>query len=186
MRENAATLGPLEVIDGRCLVGDVRGHPDGPWVEFRTEGLYQHGPSAGEDARAEGEPTPWTRIMLGMDVVVGRGHPAKGNFTVSGWLGGLPGFKGRGGGHLGMTLRHPYEDRRVRYERHPRWYGVYEIAFLEELLRQTVAAGEAHRLADADWLERVVGRLTGLGLAASGGPREAVTRARQAEGPAAP
>ncbi|GGT57057.1 hypothetical protein P6B95_01195 [Streptomyces atratus] len=55
-----------------------------------------------------------------------------GNFTLLGLLGGLPGFKGRGGGHLDMTLRHPYEDRRVDFHRHRRWCRVFEILLLAE------------------------------------------------------
>ncbi|MFE7046512.1 hypothetical protein ACFU9X_46275 [Streptomyces atratus] len=66
-----------------------------------------------------------------MRATVGRGCPARGgNFTLLGLLGGLPGFKGRGGGHLDMTLRHPYEDRRVDFHRHRRWCRVFEILLL--------------------------------------------------------
>ncbi|MFD9904268.1 hypothetical protein [Streptomyces sp. NPDC059063] len=100
-------------------------------------------------------------------------------------LGGLPGLKGRGGGHLVMTLRHPYEDRRVRFDRHPRRYPALEIALLEELLTQTVAADEAHRLADADWLGRVIGHLTpSAHWTTARGLEQAVAKARQAEKPA--
>ncbi|MFI1801114.1 hypothetical protein ACH427_27685 [Streptomyces sp. NPDC020379] len=173
-------LGPLELIDGRCLVGDSR-HPGGSWVEFRTQGLHRHVPDA------EGELIPWARIMLGIGVIVGRGYPAKGGkFTMLGLLGGLPGLKGRGGGHLDMTLRHPYEDWSVRFDRHAHWYRLFDVTLLEELLRQTVAAGEAHRLADADWLGRVVVRLTALKPWPKGQTLEgAVAQARQTEGASA-
>ncbi|WKK25749.1 hypothetical protein QZH56_09225 [Streptomyces olivoreticuli] len=170
------TLGPLELIDGRCVVGDSR-RPDGSWVEFRAEGLYRHAPGS------EGELVPWSRIMLGMRVIVGRGHPAKGgNFTMPGLLGGLPGFKGRGGGHLDMTLRHPYEDWSARFDRHTHGYRLFDVTLLEELLRQTVAAGEAHRLADADWLGRVVVRLTAPRSWVRTKLADVVEQARQAEG----
>ncbi|MET9416172.1 hypothetical protein ABZY03_18705 [Streptomyces klenkii] len=98
-----------------------------------------------------------------------------------GLLGGLPGFKGRGGGHLFMTLRHPYEDRSVHFDRHPRWYTSTEVVLLDELLTQTVAAGEVHRLADVDWLGRMVARLAPLTPRTYGGMRKAVPQARQAE-----
>ncbi|MEU1819756.1 hypothetical protein ABZ543_31955 [Streptomyces roseifaciens] len=176
MSDTNTALGPLELTDGRWVVGDSR-RPEGSWVEFRAEGLYQHTPAP------EGELIPWSRIMLGMGVTLGRGYPSRGNFTALGLLGGLPGLKGRGGGHLVMTLRHPYEDRRVYFDRHPRWYGISEIVILEELLGQTVAAGEVHRLADADWLRRVVARLAPPVPRTAGGIRKAVTQALQTQEP---
>ncbi|WP_281179470.1 hypothetical protein [Streptomyces megasporus] len=33
----STSLGPLELVDGRWVVGDAR-RPDGSWVEFRPEG----------------------------------------------------------------------------------------------------------------------------------------------------
>ncbi|MBF6047197.1 hypothetical protein GO001_18460 [Streptomyces sp. NRRL B-1677] len=101
-----------------------------------------------------------------------------------GLLGGLPGFKGRGGGHLFMTARHPYEDRSVHFDRHPRWYTGAEVVLLEELMGQVVTAGEAYRLADVDWLGRMVARLGPLVPRTYGGMRKAVTQGRQAEEPA--
>ncbi|MET8685328.1 hypothetical protein ABZV77_14025 [Streptomyces sp. NPDC004732] len=173
-----ATLGPLELVDGRCVVGDVR-RPGGCWVEFREEGLYRHVPAA-----AEGELIPWNRVMLGLRVIIGRGYPSKGgNYSLRGLLGGLPGFRGRGVGHLDMTLRHPYEDWSVEFGRHHRSYRFTEVLLLDELLKQTVAAGEAHRLADAAWLGDVVARLKPLTAWSNGGIRNAVAGARQAGEP---
>ncbi|MFE9804833.1 hypothetical protein ACFYP6_39620 [Streptomyces goshikiensis] len=75
-------------------------------------------------------------------------------------LGNQPGpFQRRGGGHLDMTLRHPYEDRKLTFDRHPRAYPLLDTFLLEELLSQVVAADEAPRLGDPDELTRVVGRL---------------------------
>ncbi|MEV6673674.1 hypothetical protein [Streptomyces sp. NPDC051162] len=173
------TLGPLELIDGRCLVGDSR-RPGGSWVEFRAEGLYRHEPGS------EGELVPWSRIMPRVRVIVGRGYPAKGgNFTIPGLLGGMPGFRGRGGGHLDMALRQPYEDRSVRFDRHTHWYKLFDVVLLEELLRQTVAAGEAHRLADAEWLGCVFVRLKAPRSWVRTRLAEVVEEARQAEGASA-
>ncbi|MEH6374273.1 hypothetical protein V7793_08025 [Streptomyces sp. KLMMK] len=69
------------------------------------------------------------------------------------------------------------------FDRHSRWYGITEVAILEELLGQTAAAGEVHRLADVDWLSRVVGRLAPQVPRTTGGIRKAVTQALQAQEP---
>ncbi|MFJ9610437.1 hypothetical protein ACIRS1_29255 [Kitasatospora sp. NPDC101176] len=58
-----------------------------------------------------------------------------------------------------MTLRHPYEERKLTFDRHAEWYKSTHVLLLAELMTQTVAAGDAHRLGDADWLEWAVGRL---------------------------
>lgn len=151
-----ATLGPLEVIDGRCMVGEFR-RPGGSWVEFRTDGLCQHAPDS------EDELIPWSRIMDGISVILGRGDPSiGGNYTFPAVVSGLVGRNGHGGGHLDMTLRHPYEYRSVVFDRHDHSYRVPEAAFLQQLLTQTVDAGEARRLAEADWLGRAAERLAAL------------------------
>ncbi|MGW7200682.1 hypothetical protein [Streptomyces chryseus] len=176
MNGTRASLGPLELVDGRWVLGDVGRSGGGAWVEFRAEGLYAHARDGGEHA------IPWPRIMLGMGLALGGRHPKSGNLTLLGMLGGLPGaFRGRGGGYLHMTLRHPYENDAVFFDRHPRWYPQTHLTLLEELLRQAVRAGEAHRLADGDWLGRVVGRLAPLKPWTAGAYRKAVEDARQAE-----
>lgn len=76
----------------------------------------------------------------------------------------------------GMTARHPYEDRTVYFDRHPRWYEVAELHLLDGLLRATVAAGEAHLLGDADWLAHAVEQLTPTKFWTSA---RAVARARE-------
>ncbi|MET9319441.1 hypothetical protein ABZX75_04480 [Streptomyces sp. NPDC003038] len=58
-----------------------------------------------------------------------------------------------------MTLRHPYEDRKLTFDRHARAYRLLDTFLLEEVLSQVVAADEAHRLGDRDWLRHVVARL---------------------------
>ncbi|WP_405982407.1 hypothetical protein [Streptomyces sp. NBC_00158] len=98
--------------------------------------------------------------MLGISVYIGRGYPRSGQYTLAGMLGNLPGpFQRRGGGHLDMTVRHPYEDRRLTFDRHARAYPLLDTFLLGELLSQVVAADETPRLGDPDWLARVVGRL---------------------------
>ncbi|MGW5861863.1 hypothetical protein ACWFRJ_06770 [Streptomyces sp. NPDC055239] len=170
-------LGPLELVDGRWVMGDAL-RPGGTWVEFRTDGLYRH------SGTPEGELIPWSRVMLGMGVTIGGGYPSKGgNFTLPGLLCGLPWFRGRGTGHLDMTLRHPYEDWRIDFHRHPRWYRMLDVAVLEQLLTQTVAAHEAERLGDADWLGRVIGRLAAPTTSWSRSIQKTVQEARQAEEP---
>jgi len=172
--DTSASLGPLTLHDGRWVVGDVR-RPDGWWVEFREDGLFQHA------RNSKGELIPWSRFMLGMRVTVGAKYPSR-SFSMMGIFGGVPGpWKGHGGGYLHMTLRHPYEDWVVRFDRHPRWYSGFDVLGLEELLRQTIDAGEADRLGDPDWLGPVVERLAPQRPWTVRAIREAVTRAREAE-----
>lgn len=156
MGNTSAALGPLELVGGIWVVGDSR-RPGGTWLEFRAEGLYR------QRSAGDGELIPWPRIMLGVGVYIGRGYPRTGQYTLAGMLGNLPGpFRGHGGGHLDMTLRHPYEDRKLTFDRHTRAYRLLDTFLLEELLSQIVAANEAHRLGDPDLLGQVVGRLTSL------------------------
>ncbi|MET8246286.1 hypothetical protein ABZV31_18790 [Streptomyces sp. NPDC005202] len=172
MTDTNTPLGPLELADGRWAVGDSR-RPGGSWVEFRAEGLCRCA------REAEGELIPWSRTMLGMRLTLGGRYPSKDMYTLVGLLAGLLGLRGRGGGYLHMTLRHPYEDQAVYFDRHTRRYRGAELLLLEELLTQTVAAGEAQRLGDAEWLGRAVGHLTPLTPWTFGRLREAVTQARQ-------
>ncbi|MFG2410551.1 hypothetical protein [Streptomyces goshikiensis] len=156
MVDTRTALGPLERAGDVWVVGDS-GRSGGSWLEFRAEGLYR------QASDGDGELIPWSRIMLGISVYVGRGHPRTGQYTLAGMLGNLPGpFRGRGGGHLDMTLRHPYEDRKLTFDRHARAYPLLDTFLLEELLSQVVAADETPRLGDPDWLTRAVGRLAQL------------------------
>ena len=152
------SLGPLERVDGRWALGDAR-RPGRAWVEFLPDGLHAHGRDGGVEV------IPWSRIMLGIGVTLGGRYPSRGEiYCQMGWLGGMPGpFRGRGGGYLHMTLRHPYEDHLVFFDRHPRWYRMADLFALQALLRRLVEDGEVHRLADGDWLARAVPRLSGLG-----------------------
>ncbi|NXY96633.1 hypothetical protein HYE82_20030 [Streptomyces sp. BR123] len=157
MGDSRTALGPLELVEGIWVVGDS-GRPGGSWLEFREEGMYRRARDG------DGELIPWSRIMLGIAVYVGRGYPSHGQYTVAGLLGNVPGpLRAHGRGHLDVTLRHPYGDHKLTFDRHPRAYRVGETFLLEELLSQVVAAKEAHRLGDPDWLGRAVGRLEPLG-----------------------
>ncbi|MGW1746618.1 hypothetical protein ACWCRD_13540 [Streptomyces sp. NPDC002092] len=100
------SLGPLERVDGRWALGDAR-RPGRARVEFRTDGLH----AVARDSRVE--VVPWPRIMLGGRITLGGRFP-RDVYAQMGILGGLPGpFKGRGGGYLHMTVRHPYEDQEL-------------------------------------------------------------------------
>ncbi|MEE1825322.1 hypothetical protein PUR61_24515 [Streptomyces sp. BE20] len=49
MNETTNSLGPLERVDGRWILGDI-GRPDGgAWVKFSTEGLHAQARGSGED-----------------------------------------------------------------------------------------------------------------------------------------
>ncbi|MGA5730617.1 hypothetical protein ACPCI1_18500 [Streptomyces seoulensis] len=56
-----------------------------------------------------------------------------------------------------------------------------QLTLLEKLLGLTVRAGEVARLADGDWLGRVVARLAEHGRWARGGVQRVVREAREAE-----
>ncbi|MDO0927618.1 hypothetical protein QQY24_20200 [Streptomyces sp. TG1A-8] len=169
MRDTTASLGPLQRNDGRWELGHSRRPGGGAWVEFREEGLTAHARDGAEEV------LPWPRILLGIDVVVGKGSAKGENISPAGLLGGLPGpLSGHFGGRLLMTLRRPHENRAVYFDRHPRWYRVTDVHVLETFLRHLVATGDAHRLADPAWLDRVVTRLTGHRMLTS---RRAVQRA---------
>lgn len=153
------SYGPLELVEGRWVVGDAR-RPNSRWVELRPEGMTRHA-----DGTAD-ELVPWTRVMLGIGIQIGRGTKGsafEGSMGLTGLAGGLPGpFQGHGGGRLRMTLRHPYEDRDLTFDRHAAWYKPAHVLLLAALMTQAVADGEAQRLGDAEWLGWAVGRLEGV------------------------
>ncbi|MFF9077887.1 hypothetical protein ACF1FX_35395 [Streptomyces sp. NPDC014646] len=120
MSDVGLSLGPLERVNDRWVVGDSR-RPGGTWLEFRSGGLYQHEPNS------EGKLIPWQRITLVTQFTLGAKYP-KYSYSPMALLGGLPGpWKGRGPGYLHMTLRHPYENEVVRFDRHPHWYNPTEL-----------------------------------------------------------
>ncbi|MEV5378411.1 hypothetical protein AB0L26_20930 [Streptomyces nondiastaticus] len=173
MDDAGASLGPLERIDGRWLMGDSR-RPGGTWLEFRAEGLYQHARGS------EGRLIPWSRIMILGRCTLGAKYP-KGSYGAKALLDVLPGpWRGHGHGYLHMTLRHPYEDWQAPFDLHPRRYRPTELVLLEELLAQTNDAGEAHRLGDADRLSLTIERLGEQRPWAARKIRDAVKEARGA------
>ncbi|MEU2793199.1 hypothetical protein [Streptomyces sp. NPDC007100] len=146
------SLGPLEWSGDRWTVGDYS-RPYGDWLVFRADGLYQR-------TRTEELLIPWSRIMLGPRFTLGEKHPKSGNYGPMAMLGGLPGpWKGIGRGYLHMTLRHPYEDRVVAFNRHPRWYDMTELALFGALLAHTGHAKKVHKFGDADWVGHAIGQL---------------------------
>ncbi|MCX5114817.1 hypothetical protein OOK13_41495 [Streptomyces sp. NBC_00378] len=172
MSDIRRSLGPLEQVDDRWVLGDHL-RLGSTWLELRTEGLYQHG------GESEGQLIPWPRVML-VGFTLGTKYPPKGSYGVLALLGGLPGpWKGHGRGYLHMTLRHPYENWLASFDRHPRAYNSTELVLFQELLSQTASEGEADRLADSDWLGRAVELLVTQRPRTASAIREAVTRARQ-------
>ncbi|CAM5618500.1 hypothetical protein SVIOM342S_00541 [Streptomyces violaceorubidus] len=138
MGEDRASLGPLELTDGRWGVGDAT-RPDTHWVELRPEGLHQHEPDS------EGRLVPWGRIMNGVRITWGK-HPwdtnNRGLYTLRGTV------ATRDGGWLHMTLRHPYEDHQLRFDQHTRPYRAVDALRLEALLRQLADDGKLQLLGD--------------------------------------
>ncbi|WP_343235266.1 hypothetical protein [Streptomyces sp. SID10853] len=178
MSDINASLGPLERVNDRWIVGDYL-RPGSVWLEFGADGLYQHAGREGRAGKTEEQVIPWSRVML-IGFTLGGKHPPKGSYGVRALLGGLPGpWRGHGRGYLHLTLRHPYENGLVTFDRHPRWYDLTDLSWFQELLRQTAGEGEAHRFADAEWLGRAVGALAGQRIRSARGMRDAVAAARQ-------
>ncbi|GAA2908036.1 hypothetical protein [Streptomyces mexicanus] len=173
MTLQSTSLGPLAAIDGRWGIGDAV-RPGCHWVELRPDGLYQHDPGT------EGRLIPWSRIMTGIWITWGRSPwntGGRGMYTLRGTV------AGRAGGWLHMTLRHPYEDDRLRFDRHPRPYRAVDAVRLAELLRQLTEAGELELLGDPDRLGRAVAHLAGGKPAwTRGALRRAVAEALEAAG----
>ncbi|GGW39938.1 hypothetical protein GCM10010503_15440 [Streptomyces lucensis JCM 4490] len=144
-------LGPLEPAGGHWALGDAT-RPDTHWVELRPDGLRQHGPDSG------GRLVPWHRIMTGVSITWGKhawSTNGRGAYTLRGMV------AGRDGGWLRMTLRHPYEDDRLRFDQHARPYRAVDVLRLEHLLRQLVDEGRPQLLGDPRWVARAVAHLAG-------------------------
>jgi len=82
------------------------------------------------------------------------------------------------GPRLTVTLRAPYEPWEAMFTRHRRRYLSAHMFLLDDLLRQTIEAGEAERLGDPDWLAVIVGRLAPQHRWWQRGLRSAVAQAR--------
>ncbi|MGW4646691.1 hypothetical protein [Kitasatospora sp. NPDC004289] len=176
------SLGPLKFTDGRWVLGDPERRGGAAWVEFRPEGMLAHARDGGEEL------LPWARIMNGMGVRIGARYTQHGA-TVSplGLVAAMPGpFRGRGGGYLHMTVRHPYDDHTVFFDRHPHWYALMEVSILEALLGHLTEAQELHRLADEAWLSRVVERVSRRRWQTRWQMHRAIAEALAAGGVAAP
>ncbi|MCX5265793.1 hypothetical protein OOT09_17905 [Streptomyces sp. NBC_00199] len=178
MVDDGTSLGPLERANGHWVVGNAT-RANGRWVEFRPDGLFQREPDSA------GRLIPWSRIMSGIRITWGK-HSwninDKGIYTLKGTV------AGRNGGWMHMTLRHPFEDDRMRFDRHARPYRAVDALRLEYLLGQLVADGTPYLLSDPDWVGRAVAYLAGgknLWLTAPS-LRRATAEALAAAGPAAP
>ncbi|MEU9519348.1 hypothetical protein [Streptomyces sp. NPDC048224] len=151
MMEDGTSLGPLQLAGGRWGVGDGS-RPGTHWVEFRPDGLRQHEPDS------EGRSVPWSRIMTGVWLTWGkhaRNTGSRGMYTLKGTV------AGRSGGWMHLTLRHPYEDRQLRFDRHERPYRAVDALRLETLMRRLVEEGKPHLLGDPEWVGRAVAHLAG-------------------------
>ncbi|GHF96907.1 hypothetical protein [Streptomyces thermodiastaticus] len=175
MTEQSVSLGPLAPAGGRWGIGDAE-RPGRHWVEFRPDGLCRHQPDAEEQL------IPWSRVMTGIWITWGRfpwNTGSRGKYTLRGKV------AGRAAGWLHMTLRHPYEDAALRFDRHEAKYRAVDAVRLEELLRQLVETDRLRLLGDPDWVGRAVAHLSGGGPARTPGAlRRAVTEAIEAAGAA--
>ncbi|MFJ8085569.1 hypothetical protein ACIQ6Y_33945 [Streptomyces sp. NPDC096205] len=151
MVADGAFLGPLELCSGHWGVGDAT-RPDTHWVQFRPDGLYQHGPDS------PGQLIGWSRLMTGIWITWGKhswNTNTRGVYTLKGTV------ARRDGGWLHMTLRHPYEAHQLRFDQHARPYRAVDVLRLEYLLRQLIDEGRPHLLGDPEWVGRAVTCLAG-------------------------
>ncbi|MFJ3090415.1 hypothetical protein [Streptomyces sp. NPDC086838] len=151
MTVNHASLGPLELADGRWGIGDSAG-PGTHWLEVRPDGFQQHAPDA------EGQLVPWTRVMTGIRLTWGtrpQDTTSRGKYTLKGMV------ADRDGAWLHMTLRDPYEDHHLRFDQHPRPYRAVDVLRLEALLRRLTDEGRLRLLGDPEWVGRAVASLAG-------------------------
>ncbi|MCP9206925.1 hypothetical protein NMK44_07455 [Streptomyces sp. NEAU-Y11] len=149
MVENGTFLGPLELAGAHWGIGDAT-RPDTHWVEFSPDGLHQREPDS------EGRLIPWSRIMTGIWFTWGKrswNTNSRGMYTPTGMV------AGRDGGWMHMTLRHPYEDYRLRFDQHTRPYQAVDALRLEYLLRQLIDEGKLHLLGDPEWVGQAVAHL---------------------------
>ncbi|MBB5927241.1 hypothetical protein [Streptomyces echinatus] len=178
MVEDGASLGPLELTRGRWGIGDAT-RPDTHWVEFRPDGLHQREPDS------EGRLIPWSGIMSGIWLTWGKtsgNTDSRGMYTLKGTV------AGREGGWMHMTLRRPYEDCRLRFDRHARPYRAVDALRLEYLLRQLIDEGRPHLLGSPEWVGRAVAHLAGgkNSWITQRALRQATAEALEAAGPVSP
>ncbi|MGC4947433.1 hypothetical protein ACLQ2N_14720 [Streptomyces sp. DT224] len=151
MMADHASLGPLELADGRWGIGDSA-RPSGHWVELRPDGFQQHEPDV------EGQLVPWARVMTGIRITWGkhaRNTSSRGKYTLKGLV------ADRDGAWLHMTLRDPYEDHQLRFDQHARPYRAVDALRLEALLRRLTDEGRLGLLGDPEWVGRAVASLAG-------------------------
>lgn len=146
-----ASLGPLELTDGRWGIGDAA-RPGTHWVELRPDGFQQHA------LGTAGELVLWSRVMTGIRITWGkhaRNTSSRGKYTLKGMV------ADRDGGWLHMTLRDPYEDHQMRFDQHTPPYRAVDALRLESLLRRLTDEGRLSLLGDPEWIGRVAARLAG-------------------------
>ncbi|NEC66142.1 hypothetical protein [Streptomyces sp. SID9727] len=174
MVEDRASLGPLELADGRWGIGDSA-RPGTHWLELCPDGFHQHAPDA------ERQLVPWARVMTGIRLTWGkhaRNTAGRGKYTLKGMV------ADRDGGWLHMPLRDPYEDQHLGFDQHTRPYRAVDVLRLEALLRRLTDEGRPHLLGDPEWLGRAVAALAGgkNRWVTDGSLEQAVTEALEAAG----
>ncbi|GHF72842.1 hypothetical protein GCM10010218_62550 [Streptomyces mashuensis] len=149
-----AHLGPLERTGIRWVIGDP-GRKGGAHLELCPDGLRVF--VAGE----EQERVAWWRFMgLSMEVTTRRWSSSRTAGTLNAVFGDAESGVNSNGSCLTGMLRTPYEPWVGRFSHHARRYSWSEIMMAEALLRRLLAAKSLQRLGDAEWLDRVVARLT--------------------------
>lgn len=133
-------LGPLELVDGRWVIGDPSGGK-GSYLVLTAEGMEYYKPGT----KGPEVVVPWGRFVnLGVSATTRAWMTTRG-------LGALSGegvTMGPDGCAVEAFLRHPYEDWTAFYTHHERTYTNPHVFLVDELFRKTVEAKAAHRLGD--------------------------------------
>jgi hypothetical protein len=142
-------LGPFEVLDGACTLGD------------RSAGyllLSEGGVTVMESVSEKGF-TPWSRIFeLSLHVEPGQ-LANSGTFSkmtrVILNLGGIP-YVSAGPASLAGILRSPYENWAANFDHHPLKYDRREVKLARELVRQLDEAKKISHLGDKRWMAAAI------------------------------
>ncbi|MFB8080542.1 MULTISPECIES: hypothetical protein [unclassified Streptomyces] len=151
------TLGPLELVGDRWVIGDPE-REGGVHLVLTAEGLEHRENGTPEPL----ELLPWSRVMQ-LDIrAASRSWMATRSANVLMWVTQSRADMGRYACSVHALVRHPYDDWRARYSHHERAYRAAPTYLLQLLLEAVSDAKLVHRLGDAEWLGAVIEQVADL------------------------
>ncbi|MFB7833196.1 MULTISPECIES: hypothetical protein [unclassified Streptomyces] len=151
------TLGPLELVGDRWVIGDPE-REGGVHLVLTAEGLEHRENGTPEPL----ELLPWSRVMQ-LDIrAASRSWMATRSANVLMWITQSRADMGRYACSVHALVRHPYDDWRARYSHHERVYRAAPTYLLQLLLEAVSDAKLVHRLGDAEWLGAVIEQVADL------------------------